>query len=87
VTVGVKGDADRGVAEAFGGRVAQNALAVRDGLHAVHCYLPELDGRVENTRAANSRTARLATSILEQRYLNVIRTGLEGRTGTSRGGS
>ena len=39
-------------------------------LHAVHAHLLEMDGRVEEARAAYATAARLATSIPEQRYLN-----------------
>ncbi len=39
-------------------------------LHAVRAHLLEMDGRVEEARAAYSIAARLATSIPEQRYLN-----------------
>lgn len=39
-------------------------------LHAVHAYLLESDGRVEEALAAYATAARLATSIPEQRYLN-----------------
>ena len=38
-------------------------------LHAVHAHLLELDGRVEEARAAYALAARLATSLPEQRYL------------------
>jgi RNA polymerase sigma factor (sigma-70 family) len=39
-------------------------------LHAVRAHLLEMDGRVEEARAAYAIAARLATSIPEQRYLN-----------------
>jgi RNA polymerase sigma factor (sigma-70 family) len=39
-------------------------------LHAVRGHLLEMDGRVEEARAAYAIAARLATSIPEQRYLN-----------------
>jgi RNA polymerase sigma factor (sigma-70 family) len=39
-------------------------------LHAVHAHLLEMDGQVEEARAAYTTAARLATSIPEQRYLN-----------------
>ncbi len=39
-------------------------------LYAVRGHLLELDGRVEESRAAYATAARLATSIPEQRYLN-----------------
>jgi len=39
-------------------------------LHAVHAHLLEIDGRVEEARAAYATAARVATSIPEQRYLN-----------------
>jgi RNA polymerase sigma factor (sigma-70 family) len=39
-------------------------------LHAVHAHLLEMDGRVEEARAAYATAARLAASIPEQRYLN-----------------
>jgi RNA polymerase sigma factor (sigma-70 family) len=39
-------------------------------LHAVHAHLLEMEGRLEEARAAYAAAARLATSIPEQRYLN-----------------
>ncbi len=39
-------------------------------LHAVRAHLLEMDGRVEEARAAYAIAARLTTSIPEQRYLN-----------------
>ena len=39
-------------------------------LHAVHAHLLEMDGRIEEARTAYAASARLATSIPEQRYLN-----------------
>ena len=39
-------------------------------LHAVRGHLLEMDGRIEEARAAYAIAARLATSIPEQRYLN-----------------
>ena len=39
-------------------------------LYAVRAHLLELDGRVDEARAAYAEAARLATSIPEQRYLN-----------------
>jgi RNA polymerase sigma factor (sigma-70 family) len=39
-------------------------------LHAVHAHLLEMDGQVEEARAAYTTAARLATSIPEQRYLH-----------------
>jgi RNA polymerase sigma factor (sigma-70 family) len=39
-------------------------------LHAVHAHFLEMQGRVEEARAAYATAARLATSIPEQRYLN-----------------
>jgi RNA polymerase sigma factor (sigma-70 family) len=44
-------------------------------LHAVRAHLLEMDGRVEEARAAYAVAARLATSIPEQRYLNSKATG------------
>jgi len=40
-------------------------------LHAVHAHLLEMDGQLEAATAAYALAARLATSIPEQRYLNV----------------
>ncbi len=39
-------------------------------LYAVRGHLLEMDGRIDEARAAYADAARLATSIPEQRYLN-----------------
>jgi predicted RNA polymerase sigma factor len=45
------------------------AIYLKDPMRA-HAHLLEMDGRVEEARAAYATAARLATSIPEQRYLN-----------------
>jgi predicted RNA polymerase sigma factor len=54
----------------LGGLLQEPQMRRHHRLHAVRAHLLEMDGRVEEARAAYGIAARLATSIPEQRYLN-----------------